>query len=101
MRLMTNSQLKSKGLISIKEADENVPQIIDFCIPIEVIDAKNINNIYDFQNYFSRGIFSQIKDSNNRSRSIYLQYSRERRTWFGNDFRPMFSADVVGNNINF
>lgn len=100
MRILTNSPFEGKGLISIVEADDNVPQTVIFCIPIGLRDAEKMRDINDFQKYFSKGISTKIIDQE-ITNSIYLDFLPSRQTRGQMNPRPKFVATIKGHKIDF
>lgn len=100
MRVLTNSPVESKGLISIFEADDNVPQIVVFCIPIDRRDAQRMTDMFDFQSYFSNGISTKVK-AENQTNTIYLDFVAS--SYLTNESRsvPKFVANIRGHKIDF
>jgi len=62
MRILAQSPLSAKGLISIAEAPEYGPQTVVFCVPIDTREAERMNSIFDFENYFAKGISTKIME---------------------------------------
>ncbi len=100
MRILTNSPFGTKGLISIVEARDNAPQTVVFCVPIDIRDAERMRNIYDFQEYFSDGISTKIKDRDNTN-TIYLEYIAPHQNGRKINPRPKFVANIKGHKIDF
>ena len=100
MRILTNSPFETKGLISIIEAGDNVPQTVVFCIPIDIRDAEGMKDMFDFQRYFSNGISTKIKDRDN-NKTIYLDYISSRQMGIELNLRPKFVANIKGHKIDF
>lgn len=101
MRTLTNSPQSSKGLIKVIEADEHAPQHIVFCIPIEEYEARNIRDINDFRQVFSRGIVTKIKRGTDVN-TIALDLYKNSFFRFNNNVRtPKFIATVGGYKIDF
>jgi hypothetical protein len=100
MRILTNSPFESKGLISIIEAEDHAPQIIVFCIPMDKNEARRIQNTFDFEEYFSRGISTKIKDQENTN-TIYLDYKSPSKNEPEDDSFPKFVASIKGHSIDF
>lgn len=100
MRILTNSPFEAKGLISVYEASDNVPQVVVFCIPIDKREAQRITSMFDFQRYFSNGISTKIIDRN-ITNTIYLEYESPRD--FGRQVSnaPKFVANIKGHKIDF
>ena len=100
MRILTKSPFGAKGLISIVEASDNVPQTVVFCIPIDIRDAERMRDIYAFQRYFSDGISTKINDRG-ITNTIYLDYISPRQTGTEINLRPKFVASIKGQKIDF
>lgn len=100
MRILTNSPHDAKGLISIVEADDNVPQTVIFCIPIDLNEAERIKDVYDFEAYFSNGISTKIKDRK-KTNTIYLNYVSVRQSDSKINQLPKFVANIKGHTIDF
>lgn len=100
MRILTNSPFETKGLISIVEADENVPQTVVFCIPIDIREAQTIQDMRDFNRYFSDGISTKVKDEGNTN-TIYLDYVASPRNGREIFSHPKFVANIKGHEIDF
>ncbi len=100
MRILTNSPFESKGLISIYEASDNVPQLVVFCIPIDKEDAKRMTDIFDFQEYFYNGVSTKVKDGDS-TKTIALQYEAPPK--FDRELSnfPKFVANIQGHKIDF
>tara|TARA_R110002012_G_scaffold179482_1_gene345114 strand:- start:1123 stop:1605 length:483 start_codon:yes stop_codon:yes gene_type:complete len=100
MRILTSSPFETKGLISIYEASDNVPQVVMFCIPIDKREAQEITSLVDFQRFFSNGISTKIKDGE-ITNTIYLDYVS--RIDFGKQVisLPKFVTSVKGHKIDF
>lgn len=99
MRILTNSPFEAKGLISIFEASDNAPQIVTFCVPIDKSEAERIRDIDDFQDNFSNGISTKIKDQNSTN-TVYLNYVAPERNNRGNNI-PKFEVNIKGHKIDF
>ena len=100
MRILTDSSTDKKGLISIVEADENLPQFVVFAIPIEINEADRIIDIFDFKNYFSRGISTKIIDRGNVE-IIHLKLISPTQNFPERHPTLKFVATVKGHEINF
>lgn len=100
MRILTNSPIEAKGLISIYETSDNVPQVVVFCIPIDKREAQRIRNMFDFQRYFSNGISTKIIDGDTTN-TIYLNYESPMDFSRQVSRSPKFVANIKGHKIDF
>lgn len=102
MRILTNSRNSLYGLIKVVEAEENSPQHLFFCIPIDSYEAKQIESISDFRRYFRRGLVTKIK-SNKNINTISLEFYRSSffDTFSNKEKIPKFIANVGGQKIDF
>lgn len=102
MRILTSSPNSLQGLVKVVEAEENSPQHIFFCIPIDSYEAKKIQNISDLRQFFRKGLVTKIK-SNEKVETISLQLTRKSlfETLTGKDEVPKFIANVGGQKIDF
>lgn len=100
MRILTNSPFETKGFISIIEADENAPQTVVFCIPINLRVAEKMLDVYDFQKYFLGGISTKIKDGDHTN-TIDLDYVKPRQSRGEINSPPKFVANIKGYEIDF
>ena len=96
MRILTNSKNNLKGLISISETEENSPQNIIFCIPMEKYRTDRINNLQDFVEIFSNGISTKIMDYN-EPKTIYLDFEYNYKSLR----LPKFTTSIKGHKIDF
>lgn len=101
MRILTNSLHSSKGLIKVVEADEDAPQHIFFCIPIEEYEAKNIRDVNNFRRVFSRGIVAKIKRDNAVNTIAIDLYKNSSFGLNKNDNTPKFIATIGRYEIDF
>ena len=100
MRILTDSPFDARGLISIVEADDNVPQTVIFCIPIDSHEAERLKSVYDLKDYFSKGISTKIKDGG-ETRSIHLDYISQMNNPVKIPVIPKFVANIRGHKIDF
>ncbi len=102
MRILTNSRNSLYGLIKVVEAEENSPQHLFFCIPIDSYEAKQIGSISDFRKFFRQGIKTQISSNKNigtismefHGSSLFDKYQNKEKI-------PKFIANVIGQKIDF
>ncbi|HMK16618.1 MAG TPA: hypothetical protein VK492_00340 [Chitinophagaceae bacterium] len=101
MRILTNSPFSVKGLISIREATDDAPQKVFFCIPLDNYEANTIRNLNDFNRFFKRGVTTKVKESD-ITKTIDLElHSKASFFNIGKSSLPHFTAKIKGHSIDF
>ena len=102
MRVLTSSKENPIGLISIPEADENAPQNVIFCIPIEKYRADLIKTLDDFSKNFRDGITTKIRYENQTETiSLRLEDKNFNTNWNQPETFPKFVVTILGVNVEF
>jgi len=96
MRILTNSKNNLKGLIAISEAQDDGPQTVFFCIPIDKNKAERINTLVDFVEVFNHGISTKIMDYG-QSKTINLDFEYN----FNSLKFPKFTTKIKGLKVDF
>lgn len=102
MRVLTSSKENPIGFISIQEADEDAPQNIIFCIPIEKYLANEIKTLDDFSKNFRDGITTKIRIEN-QIETIRLRFENKNfnTNWNEPKTFPKFQVTILGMNVEF